>query len=180
MTDHGSTFTLFSVYMHRKQEHRSAVFSPSWTEIKLHLRSFLVHMDWALATPHISFCPHGLMFSCVCGYFQAQHLSFLWPLYGIGQAIIFLPCGFFYLLSSFFSLPNLSGRRVDVYHTSTHGVALVRIWDAGLLWNVLHTARWKYRMQKWSKKSPSRHHRTTLSGHIFATKACIDNRKKTC
>ena len=28
------------------------------------------------------------------------------------------------------------------------------------------------------KKSPSRHHRTTLSGHIFATKACIDNRKK--
>jgi len=28
------------------------------------------------------------------------------------------------------------------------------------------------------KKSPSWHHRTTLSGHIFATKACIDNRKK--
>ena len=28
------------------------------------------------------------------------------------------------------------------------------------------------------KKSPSRHHHTTLSGHIFATKACIDNRKK--
>ena len=28
------------------------------------------------------------------------------------------------------------------------------------------------------KKSPSRHHRTNLSGHIFATKACVDNRKK--
>ena len=28
------------------------------------------------------------------------------------------------------------------------------------------------------KKSPSRRHRTTLSGHIFATKECIDNRKK--
>jgi len=28
------------------------------------------------------------------------------------------------------------------------------------------------------KKSPSRHHRTTLLGHIFATKAYIDNRKK--
>jgi len=26
-----------------------------------------------------------------------------------------------------FSSPNLSGRRLDVYHTSTHGVALVRI-----------------------------------------------------
>jgi len=30
-----------------------------------------------------------------------------------------------FLLSSFFSLPNLSGRRLDVYHTSSHGVALV-------------------------------------------------------
>ena len=31
-----------------------------------------------------------------------------------------------FLLSSFFiSSPNLSGRRLDVYHTSTHGVALV-------------------------------------------------------
>jgi len=32
--------------------------------------------------------------------------------------------------------------------------------------------------QKVVKKSPSGHHRTTLSGHIFATKARIDNRKK--
>ena len=30
-------------------------------------------------------------------------------------------------LLSFFSSPNLSGRRLDVYHTTTHGVALVRI-----------------------------------------------------
>jgi len=30
-------------------------------------------------------------------------------------------------LSFCFSSPNLSGRRLDVYHTSTHGVALVRI-----------------------------------------------------
>jgi len=29
-----------------------------------------------------------------------------------------------------------------------------------------------------AKKSPSVHHRTTLSGYIFATKAHIDNRKK--
>jgi len=28
------------------------------------------------------------------------------------------------------------------------------------------------------KKSPSAHHRTTLLGYIFATKACIDNLKK--
>jgi len=39
----------------------------------------------------------------------------------------------FLLLSSFFfSSPNLSGRRVDVYHTSTHGVALLQIQDASL------------------------------------------------
>jgi len=34
--------------------------------------------------------------------------------------------------------------------------------------------------QKLRKKSASVHHRTTLSGYIFATKACIDNPKKTC
>jgi len=48
----------------------------------------------------------------------------------LGQAIIFLPCGFFFYLLfffSFFSSPNLSRHRLDVYHTSTHGVALVRI-----------------------------------------------------
>jgi len=35
---------------------------------------------------------------------------------------------FFYLFSS----PNLSRSRLDVYHTSTHCVVLVRISDAGL------------------------------------------------
>ena len=34
---------------------------------------------------------------------------------------------FFFFFFFFFSSPNLSGRRLDVYHTSTHGVALVRI-----------------------------------------------------
>jgi len=32
------------------------------------------------------------------------------------------------------------------------------------VWNVLHAARWKYRTKKLRKKSPSVHHRTTLSG----------------
>jgi len=57
---------------------------------------------------------------------------------------------FFLLLSFFFSSPNVSRRRLDVYHTRNTG----------------------------HKKSPSRHHRTTLSGYIFAIKARIDNRKK--
>ena len=38
----------------------------------------------------------------------------------------------FFFLSFFFSSPDLSRRRLDVCHTSTHGVALVLIYDAGL------------------------------------------------
>jgi len=37
-------------------------------------------------------------------------------------ALLFLSSSIF-----FFSSPNLSGRRLDVYHISTHGVTLVRI-----------------------------------------------------
>ena len=46
------------------------------------------------------------------------------------------------------------------------------------VWNLLHAVRWICRTQKWRKTSPSAHHRTTLSGYIFTTKAHIDNRKK--
>ena len=45
---------------------------------------------------------------------KTRFCMFLCRPYVIGQAIIFLPCGFylsfFYLLSFFFSSPNLSGR----------------------------------------------------------------------
>jgi len=43
---------------------------------------------------------------------------------------------------------------------------------------VLLAARCKNGTQKTRQKSPSGHHRTTLSGYIFATTAHIDNRKK--
>ena len=83
----------------------------------------------------------------------------LWSPYVIGQTITYSSCFFLSSFLSFFFLlfssPNLSGWRLDVYHTLTHGVA-----NTG------------------PKKSPSRHHRTTLSSHIFANKAYIDNRKK--
>jgi len=42
---------------------------------------------------------------------------------------------------------------------------------------MLRAARWKCGTQKIAKMSPSGHHRTTLSGYIFATKARIDNWK---
>jgi len=92
---------------------------------------------------------------------------------GICGHYIFVLFLYFFMFSS----PNLSGRRLDVYHTSTHGVALVREFRMQV-WNVLHVACWKCRTRKIAKNSPSGHHRTTLSGYIVATKACIDNRKK--
>jgi len=62
-------------------------------------------------------------------YATVRHDSFLlsllglWSPYVIGQTIyIFI---LFLLLLSFFSSPNLSSRRLDVYHTSAHGVVLV-------------------------------------------------------
>ena len=94
---------------------------------------------------------------------------FVWPPYGIGQAIIFLSCGLFYLLLSifFFSSPIRSCRRLDVYHTSTHGVALTRFLKKNKVsvsvrmqvWNLLDAARWKNRMQK----SPKIRHVRTIA-----------------
>ena len=107
---------------------------------------------WALA--------HILVMVALCN--RADHYIF---------ALWFLSSFIFYL----FSLPNLSGRRLDVYHTSTHGVALMRIENVGLKC----AARGSLHVQdaKKSPKSPSGHHRTTSTGYIFATKALIDNRK---
>jgi len=58
-------------------------------------------------------------------YLKKESICLLWSPYVIEQTIIFLPVISIFL--SFFSSPNLSGRTLDVYHTSTHGVALVRI-----------------------------------------------------
>jgi len=108
---------------------------------------------------------HMIYFIMVALWNRADHYIF---------ALWFL--SFFFLLF-FLSSPNLSRRELDVYHTSTHGVALVRIQNAGLkpaaCGSLKNTGRKKSR-----QKSPSGHHRTNLSGYIFATKACIDNRKK--
>ena len=82
-----------------------------------------------------------------------------------------MPCSFFLLLLllllSFFSLPNLSGRRLDVCHTCARGVALVRILDPGLKRAACGSL--KIQDAKIVKNLPSGHHRTTLSGYIFAT-----------
>jgi len=65
---------------------------------------------------------------------QAAAGRYLWPPCVADADIIFSSCFFFFFLLSsfFFSSPNLRHRRLDVYHASRHGVALVRIWNAGL------------------------------------------------
>jgi len=68
-------------------------------------------------------------------------------------ALWFLPS----IYLSFFSSPNLSLRRLDVYHTCTHSVALVRIYDAGLK----PAARGSLEMQD-PKKSPKTRHLGTI------------------
>jgi len=69
--------------------------------------SSVIIMARCLADADIIFLP--------CGFF-------LWSPYVIGQTIIFLPCYFYLLFIFFFSSLNLSGRRVDVYHTFVHMV----------------------------------------------------------
>jgi len=94
--------------------------------------------------------------------------------------IIFSSCGFFffYLLSSFFRRlhqPSQIGC-VPYFHTWCGLSAnLGCISETCCTRLAENTGR-----KKIAKNSPSAHYRTTMSGYIFATKARIDNRKKTC
>ena len=86
-------------------------------------------------TTYISFNPMPMINDVIMAalWNRAGHYIFmlwflsLWPPYVIRGPLYFCPVVSFFLLPSFFSSPNLSGRRLDVCHTSTHGVALVRI-----------------------------------------------------
>jgi len=81
-------------------------------------------------------------------FYEVIILPFGISSYGRADHYIF---ALWFLLISFvfFSSPNLSRCRLDVCHISTHGVALVRILDAGLK----RTARGSLEMQE-AKKSP--------------------------
>ena len=62
-----------------------------------------------------------------CTYCDALHYYCLFMVALCNRETIYIFMLFLLLLSVFTSSPNLSGRRLDVYHTSTHRVALVRI-----------------------------------------------------
>jgi len=65
------------------------------------------------------------VFIMVAQWNRADHYIYIIILYIIISYYIFML--WFVLLSSFFSSPNLSHRRLDVCHTSTYGVALLQI-----------------------------------------------------
>ena len=92
-----------------------------------------------------------------------------------GRPLYFCPVvSIFFLLLS--SSPNLTGRRLDVYHTTTHGVASVRIQNAVLKC----VARGLLEIQD-AKNTPKARYLGTIaqsSDCRFATKACIDKREK--
>jgi len=108
----------------------------------------------------------------------------------VGQAFIFLPCDFFLwppwvadaditFLSCFFRLflssPNLSRRRLDVYHTIWCGIS------ANLECRCEMCSRRLAENPGRKTKPKNRHWGPShkFSGYIFATKPYIDNRKKT-
>ena len=82
-----------------------------WTHALWHECSFI----WCFRTFYETVT---LIVAAVCNR-AGQYIFVLWFL--LSSSSFF----FFFLLS--FSSPNLNRRRLDVYHTYTHGVALVRI-----------------------------------------------------
>ena len=94
----------------------------------------------------------------------------LWPPYVIG--LYFCPVISIFFLLLFF--PRLISAAADwiIYHTSTHAFGPSANLEC-LKW----AARGSLETQD-AKQSPFWHHRTTLLGYVFGTKACIDNRKK--
>jgi len=99
--------------------------------------------------------------------------SSLWLCNRAGHIYIFILS---FVLLLLFSLPNLSGRRLDVCHTSKHCVASANLGCRSETCYMLLAGN--AGRKKIAKKSPSAHHRTILSCYIFTTKTRIDNRKK--
>jgi len=133
----------------------------------------ICNTKWSAGVAQLKFCNFTGDF---CGSHWWQITVDECVCYGrsIGQAIIFCSSGFFSL--SFFVFFSLAySQRLQIgclpyYHTwcglSANLECRSVMCCTGLTEN---TGR---------KNSPSGHHRTTLLGYIFATKACIDNWKK--
>ena len=105
-------------------------------DLRLDSRLDLKHMrlDWRLASKDLRLADisgDAVLMGVSLPLYICMHL--LWPPYVIGQAIIFLPCGLFLSFLFFFFFPRLISAASDWMSTIdlTHGVALVRIQNAG-------------------------------------------------
>ena len=99
------------------------------------------------------------------------HFPLLWPPYVIGGPLYFWPVVSIFFF--FFSSPNLSGHRLDVCTWRGPSVNLECRSEMCCMQLAANTGRKKSR-----QKSPSGHHRTTLSGYIFANKAMYRQSEK--
>jgi len=96
----------------------------------------------------------------------------------MGQTITFLPCDF-YLSSIFLFFPRLISAAVDWLSTILHtwcGLSANFRCRSETCCTQLAGNAGRKKIAK--NRHLGGHHRTTLSGYIFATKAHIDNRKK--
>jgi len=100
----------------------------------------------------------------------SPNVDWLWSPYVIGQTIIFSCCGLFFLLLLLLFFPRLISAATDWMSAILPHMVWPLCEFKMQVWNLLHAASWKRRTQKSRHKSSSGHHRTTLSGFIFATK----------
>jgi len=77
-------------------------------------------------------------------------LFLLWPPCVADADIIFLPCGYYLLLSFFF--PRLISAIADWMSAIFRHMVWPYCKFRMQVWNVLHAAHWKYRTQKIAKK----------------------------
>ena len=87
-----------------------------------------------------------------------------------------MPCGFFYLSSSFL-FPRLISAVTDWMYTILPHMVWPYSANLRCRCETCCTRLVENRVRKIAKNSPSAHHRTTLSGYIFATKALSTIRK---
>jgi len=102
----------------------SAANGPKFTILRGHAEEILMLNKFF---PIVRYIPYLRRYSPTKLWDGAQMATFYGRPMVQGRPLYFCPVVSFFLYLLFFSSPNLSGRRLNVYHTSTHGVALVRI-----------------------------------------------------
>ena len=158
---------IISLPVGRKKWRHTATAVRCVEQVTVHVRgctgtkvdSKLIHAR-TCCSPVTTLCRFQCGVAETCTLADASGCSCLWPPCVAGADIIFLPCGYFFLSSSFF-FPRLISAVADWMST----ILLHMVWPQCefrmQVCNVLRAARWKYRTQKRRKKSPSAHHRTT-------------------